>query len=119
MLRRMVHVVLAVVCLLAWGLPAPAGSFEGRILSKVNDSGDVIFFLHRIRNHQPAGLNVSSATIHGTPAVSEPQGSIDSPAVQVVVPISTTSSFAIGDWLKVSWISEDAGELIGVNVVEL
>jgi hypothetical protein len=91
-------------------------SFKATVLSDINLDGTKILTLYRIKDRDPVELAVTTATLEGNDDVTIPAGTCLVAAVLASFPYDSVAPFTVRSRVKVSWIDDVAGDLIGLSL---
>jgi hypothetical protein len=94
-------------------------SFKATVLSDIDLDGSKILTLYRIRERDPVELLVTAATVEGNDDVSTPAGTCLVAAVLASFPYDTVAPFTVRSRVKVSWVDDVSGELLGLSLQAL
>jgi hypothetical protein len=94
-------------------------SFKATVLSEINLDGNKYLTLYRIKDRDPIGLIVTAATLEGTNDVEAPQGIFAVPAVVASFPYDTVAAFPVRSKVQISWVDDNAGELVGLALAAI
>jgi hypothetical protein len=92
-------------------------SFKATVLSDINLDGNKLLTLYRIKDRDPVELLVTAATVQGNDEITSPAGTCLVAAVLASFPYDTVAPFTVRSKVKVSWVDDVSGELIGLSLI--